>query len=249
MTAQLRSELLKQRTTRTNVGLSLSMIALIAAVVLLHMVSLPAPNLSGREGQLKVFGLGTTFGMIFGSLLGAMSITSEFQHGMIRPTFLATSKRARVIAAKVAAGLIAGAAFGLVAEVIAIGVGCSGLATRGIQIAPNAGDFAQLLVGGAAAAALRAAIGVGVGAIVRNQVGAAVGLVVWLLFAEITLIGSIPSVGKFLPGASAAALAGAMLEQTATYLLAPAVGALLIAAYAAVATGLGLITTARRDIT
>jgi ABC-2 type transport system permease protein len=249
MSAQLRSELLKQRTTRTNLGLLLSMVALIAAVVLLHMLSLPTENLSGREGQLEVFGLGTTFGMIFGSLLGALSITNEFRHGTIRPTFLATSKRTRVIAAKVVASLIAGAAFGLLAEAIAIGVGCAGLVSRRIQITANAGDFGQLLVGGAAAAALWAAIGVGTGAIVRNQVGTAVGLVVWLLFAEMTLIGSLPSVGRFLPGASAAALAGAMLQHTATYLLAPAVGALLIAAYAATTTGVGMLATARRDVT
>jgi hypothetical protein len=74
-------------------------------------------------------------------------------------------------------------------------------------------------------------------------------LVVWLLFAEMTLIGSVPSLGKFLPGASAGALAGAMLEQTATYLLAPALGVLLIAAYAAAATATGLIATTRRDVT
>lgn len=248
MIPQLRSELLKQRTTRTNLGLFLAMVALILAVVLLHMVSLPAQALGGREGQLKVFGLGTTFGMIFASLLGALSITNEIRHGLIRPTFLATPKRARVIAAKAAASLIGGAGFGLFAEAIAIGVGVSGLTARGISIAPSASDFAQLLLGGAAAAALLATIGVGVGAIVRNQVGAAIGLVVWLLFAEMTLIGSVPSVGKFLPGAAAAALAGAMLQQSSAYLLAPAFGGLLIALYAAVAFGAGSIAASRRDV-
>jgi hypothetical protein len=83
---------------------------------------------------------------------------------------------------------------------------------------------------------------------VRNQVGAAVGLVVWQLFVEVTLIGSLPSVGKYAPGASAGAIAGAILEQTATYLLAPVVGALLIVTYAAVATAAGVIAIARRDV-
>ncbi len=248
MIAQLRSELLKQRSTRTNLGLLLSMVAIIAAVVLLHVVSLPAQDLRVREGQLKVFGLGTTFGMIFASLLGAMSVTNEIRYGMIRPTFLATPRRARVIAAKVTASAMAGAALGLLAEALAVGVGSAALVARGIHVAPTGGDFAQLLLGGAAAAALWAAIGVGVGAIVRNQVGAAIGLVVWQLFAEMTLIGTVPSVGKFLPGASAAALAGAMLAQTASYLLVPALGALLIAAYAAAATTAGVIATARRDV-
>jgi ABC-2 type transport system permease protein len=248
VTAQLRSELFKQRTTRTTLGLVLAMVVLVAAVILLHVVALPTQGLTGRQGQLKVLGLGTTFGMIFGSLLGALSITTEIRNGMIRPTLLAMPNRSRVVAAKVMACLIAGAALGLFSEAIAVGMGAAGLAARGIQIAPSVGDFAQLLVGGAAAAALWAAIGVGIGATLRNQVGAAISLVVWLLFIEMTVIGVAPAVGKFLPGASGGALAGAMLQETATYLLVPAVGALLMVAYAALAIGAGLVTTARRDI-
>jgi hypothetical protein len=71
---------------------------------------------------------------------------------------------------------------------------------------------------------------------------------VWLLFIEMTVIGVAPTVGKFLPGASGGALAGAMLQETAMYLLVPALGALLLVAYAFVAIGAGLITTIRRDI-
>lgn len=124
----------------------------------------------------------------------------------------------------------------------------AGLAGRGTDNAPAAGDYAQLLAGGAAAAALWAAIGVGVGALVRNQVGAVVGLSVWLLLIETTLIGNVPSVGKFAPGATAGALAGAIQTQTATNLLAPAVGALILGAYAAAAGTAGSFAVARRDV-
>jgi ABC-type transport system involved in multi-copper enzyme maturation permease subunit len=249
MTAQLRSELFKQRTTRTNLWLLLSMIVLIAAVVLLHMLSLPVQALIGRQGQLKILGLGTTFGMIFSALLGATSITGEIRSGLIRPTFLATPRRASVITAKVVASGITGVLLGLIAEAIAAGVSLVALNARGITVAPAAADFVQLLGGGAVAAGFLAAIGVGVGAVIRNQVAAAVGLVVWLLFIEMTVIGSLPSAGKFLPGASAAALAGAMLQQTATYLLVPALGAVLVAGYTATAIAAGLIATVRRDVT
>lgn len=248
MIPQLRSELLKQRTTRTNLGLLAATVALIAAVVLLHVINLPKQALGSSEGQLKVLGLGTTFGMIFASLLGALSITNEIRSGLIRPTFLATPRRARVISAKVVAAIIGGAALGFLGEAVAVGVGIAGLDARGIPLAASAGNLVQLVLGGAAAAALLAAIGVSVGAIVRGQVASAVGLVVWLLFIEMTLIGSLPALGKFLPGASAASLAGAMLEETSTYLLSPAKGALVIIAYAAVALVASLIVTGRRDV-
>lgn len=247
MIAQLRSELFKQRTTRTSLWLLLSMAGLLAAVVLLHVVSLPAGGLGGSEGQLGVLGMGTTFGTLFAALLGAMSITGEIRHGLIRPTLLTTPNRVRVIAAKVAAATITGAAFGVVAEVVTVGVSIAGLAARGIDIAPSGGQFAQLIAGGAVAAALWAAIGVAVGALVRSQVVALVGLAVWLLFLEQTLIGIMPSAARYAPGPSAGSLAGAILQQTSTYLLAPAVGLLVIAGYVAATTVAALVATSRRD--
>lgn len=248
MIAQLRSELLKQRTTRTNLFLLLWMVGLVLLVVLLHVLSFSLEDLSHSDNQMKIVGLGTTIGAVFASLIGAMSITGEIRHGTIRPTFLATPRRARVIAAKVAASALAGLAVGLIAEALTAGVEAAGLAARGIHIELGAGDYAQLLAGGALAAALFAAIGVGVGAVVRNQVTAVVGLCVWLLFLEPLLLGDVPAIGKLAPGASAGAIAGAIQTQIANDLVAPALGVLLLAAYAVLATAAGAIRTTRRDV-
>ncbi len=248
MSALLRSELFKQRTTRTNAQLLLWMAGLVLLVVLLHVFSLPISTLSSRDGQLRVFGWGTGIGALFAALLGALSITGEIRHGTIRPTLLANPKRAHVITAKVAASALAGVTVGLLAETLAAGAGSAALATRDIKFAPSAGDLVQMLAGGAAAAALWAAIGTGVGAIVRNQVATVVGLCVWLLLVETILIGNLPSVAKFAPGASAGALAGAIQTQSATLLLTPALGALLLIGYAVTAIAAGALATARRDV-
>ena len=108
-----------------------------------------------------------------------------------------------------------------------------------------------MLTGGAAAAALWAAIGIGVGAIVRNQVGAVVGLCVWLLLVESILIGDVPSAGKFAPGASAGALAGIDPERHRRRAARPGLGALLLIAYAAAAAlaGADRDPTARHQLT
>jgi hypothetical protein len=89
---------------------------------------------------------------------------------------------------------------GLLAEALTAAIESGALAARGVHVELTAGDYAQLLAGGAAAAALWAASGVGVGALVRNQVSAVVGLCVWLLLIETVLIGNVPSAGKFAPG-------------------------------------------------
>jgi ABC-2 type transport system permease protein len=245
---QLRSELLKQRTTRTTVTLLAWMLVLIVLIVSLHAFSLNTQTLRVARNQPKVFGWGTTIGALFASLLGAISVTGEIRTGTIRPTLLATPNRTRVIAAKALAAGLAGALVGLLAEALVAAIASASFAARGIHIALGGGDFAQMLAGGAAAAALWATVGTGAGALIRNQVGAVAGLCVWLLLIETVLAGNVPSAGKFAPGASAGALAGMLPNMTSTSLLAPALGLLLLAVYAAITSAAGVIATERRDV-
>ena len=248
MIAQLRSELFKQRTTRTARVLLASMVGVTVLIVCLHVFTLKTADLSQAANQPKVFGWGTTIGALFAALAGAIGITAEFRHGTIRPTLLTNPDRARVVVAKAMAGAIVGLVIGLLAAGLVAAVGSAGLALRGIPIALNVGDFAQMLAGGAVGAALWAILGTGLGAILRGQVGAVIGLCVWLLLIENILIGNVPSAGKYTPGASDGAFAGLMPNAVSAILLAPIVGALLLAGYAVVCAGVGLVAIERRDI-
>jgi ABC-2 type transport system permease protein len=221
--AQLRSELLKQRTTRATGALLLWMLVLIVVIVLLHSFGLSASSLRVAGNQPKVYGWGTSIGALFAALLGTLSMTSTIRTGTIRPTLLATPNRTLVIGAKMIAAAAGGGVVGLIAEVLVCMIANAAFAIRGIPIALTAGDFSQMLAGGAAAAALWAAIGTGVGATVRSQVGAVVGLCVWLLLIETVLAGEVPSVAKFTPGASAGALAGMLQSAGSLKLVTPAV--------------------------
>ena len=102
MKAQLRAELLKQRSIRTNLGLFAGMLGLVLFAVSLHGFGLAAEHVDSRSDQLTVlFGRGEFLAVLFAALLGALSITGEIRHGTIRPTFLVTPRRDRIIAAKV----------------------------------------------------------------------------------------------------------------------------------------------------
>lgn len=211
MTAQLRSELLKLRSTRTNIGLLAGTLGLVLLVVLLHGLSLPVKELVGRQPQKEIFGRGGMFGTLFAALLGALSITDEFRHGTIRPTLLVTPQRKRVIAVKVGASMLAGAVLGLLAIAVASGVGGLALASRGVKLELGAGDYTGLLIGGALAAGLWAAIGVGVGTVVRSQVPTTVGICTWILFVEGLLAadaGIIGDASRYLPEALGNAAGG-----------------------------------------
>jgi ABC-2 type transport system permease protein len=242
VTGQLRSELLKQRSTPTTLLLFLAMFGLVAFAVAMHLLALEADQLSTRSHQLEVFQIGTRAGMLFAGLAGAIAITAEIRYGTIRPTFLVTPRRSPVIAAKLAISGLAGIVFGLLAEALMAGAAAVGLAARGIDNQLTGGDYLQLLAGGATAAALWAAIGVGVGALIRNQVGAVVGLCVWMFLIESVSEGFVPDAARLLPGGVGLALAGNSDELSA------AVGGLLLVLYAAAASAAGWIETLRRDI-
>ncbi len=248
MRAQFRAELFKQRSTGTGLGLFAAMLGLVLFAVLLHGFGLAAEQADSTSEQVTMlFGRGEFLGVLFAGLLGAMSITGEIRHGTIRPTFLVSPRRDQVVAAKVWVSALIGAGFGLAACALAAGAGTVALRARGIDVRLDAGDYTLLLAGGAAAAALWAAIGVGLGAVVRNQVPTLIGICAWLLFVEGLLLGDVAGVtdvGRFAPGAAAEAISG----QDPDALLAPAAGLVLLAVDAAAAAVAGSLATSRRDV-
>ncbi|MGH2954206.1 MAG: ABC transporter permease [Solirubrobacterales bacterium] len=244
MRAELRAELLKQRSIPTTGGLFAAMLGLVLLAVVLHGVGLPAGDLAVSDNQLMVFGRGEFLGALFAALLGAMSVTGEIRHGTIRPTFLVSPGRTRVVAAKVGVGALVGGGFGLAASALAAGVGVAMLGARGIDLQLDAGDYALLVAGGTAASALWAAIGVGVGALVRDQVPTLIGISAWILFVEGLFGGNLAEVSKFAPGTLGMAVSG----QDPDALLAPAISLLLLAVYAAAAAAAGWLATTRRDV-
>jgi ABC-2 type transport system permease protein len=241
VTAQLRSELLKQRSTETTLFLFLGMFGLVALASALHVLAPAADDLAGRNHQLEVFEVGTRVGMLFAGLVGAMAITAEVRYGTIRPTFLVSPRRGRVIAAKLAVSGLAGVVFGLLAEGLMAAAASAAFAARGIHNQLGSGDYFRLLAGGTTAAALWATIGLGVGSVVRNQAGTLVGLCAWILLVE-NLLQFIPGADRFTPGGAGLSLAGRPDELPAF------AGALLLVGYAAAVSAAGLLVTLRRDI-
>lgn len=243
MIAQLRSELLKQRSTQTALFLFLAMVGLVALAVALHVLALGETRLATNAHQLEVFQIGTRAGMLFAALAGALAITAEIRFGTIRPTFLVEPRRTPVVAAKLAVGALTGLVFGLLAEGLMAAFAAVAFSIRGIPNELSGGDYLRILLGGAAAAALWAVLGVGVGALVRNQVATLVGLCAWMFLVESVSEGFVPGAAKLMPGGAGLSLAGN------EHKLSLAVAAVLLIGYTAAAAAAGWVTTLRRDVT
>ncbi|HEY6015744.1 MAG TPA: ABC transporter permease subunit, partial [Gaiellaceae bacterium] len=198
MTDQLLAELRKMRSTRTNLGLLAGMVALVLLTVLLNGLIGKEAELADLTNQFTVLSAGTS-AALFAALIGVMAITSEFRHGTIRPTFVVTPHRSRVLAAKVIASVLMGLLFGIAAIGISFGLGYAILSGRGISFELATGDVLWLVLGTPVLTAAWAALGVGFGALVRNQVLAVIGLVVWALVVDNLLRGLVPAVGGYTP--------------------------------------------------
>lgn len=243
MIAQTRAELLKIRSTRTTLGLALGMVAIILLFVMLTAFLSAAGDLTAKEQQRSLFSIGS-FAGLFSALAGILLVTSEYRFGTIRPTFLFTPRRSLVLAAKVAASLLAGIALAVIGEVLSVGVGEAILNGRGISIALHGKDFELLTLGTVAGTALWGGIGVGLGMIVRNQVGAIIGLLAWGFVVENLLFALVPSVGRLTPGQAQNGFMGL----TDKHLLdTPAGGAVLLAWTVALCVA-GAALAARRDV-
>ncbi len=247
MTRLIRAEFTKLATTRLLYGVTAAMAAFAVLTVAANATDRQgAPPLSGYSFPAFV-AAPTTLLAGAALLLGILGMTGEFRHQTVTQTFLITPDRGRVVAAKLVAYPLAGVALALATLAVTAAVAAGWLAAKGITPSLlHVRPVGHVLLGAVLAAGLCGLIGVGIGALVRNQVAALVGTLVWVLVVEGLLLGLLdaPSLGKWLPSAAAAALTnpgGAHLSRLG--------GTLLLAAYALALALAGTRLAVRRDIT
>jgi ABC-2 type transport system permease protein len=244
----LRAEVLKLRTVRTPRILALAVLVVLATAVTATAVTStfspsdhPARQVLALAGPIQTIAL----------LLGVLAVTNEYRHGTITPVLLITPRRTRLLLAKLLILAAAGAILGLGVFGAASAITVPVLAARHIPNQLDAGGLAAIIAGGTAATALFAILGVGLGALARNQVGAIVAALGLLYVAE-PLLGAIPGIGdavqRFgLAGLASAASATTAFVGTGRLLTAPAAIGLL-GAYTALVITAGALLFRQRDL-
>jgi ABC-2 type transport system permease protein len=181
VTRLVTAELFKLRTTRTFYGVVGGALGLVLAIVIIAAATATwGPGDTPLRDLLGISG----FAQVFALVLGILAVTSEFRHGTITPSLLVVPDRVRLTLAKLGAGLGTGFALGLASTGLAAAIAAAILNARGIDTGLTGSQVTNMIVGGTIATALYAALGVGVGALVRNQVGAIVGTLVYLFVLE-----------------------------------------------------------------
>ncbi len=244
MRTLLRSEFDKLVSVRTAAGLTLGAVV-VAGLGTFSTIASSNPEGLDRPLHDQMFFLLASINLgLFALVLGTRAFTDEFRYGSIVPTLLVAPARGRVLAAKVITYAAAGAVLVAAALAVTLAIAYPMMGTKGAALTVRAADGAAL-AGMVAAGALWGVIGVAVGALVRQQVAAVVGALIWVLVVENLGAGLLRDAGRYLPGQAAHALADASQAGT---LLAPALGAAVLAAYALVALALAALRMVRTDI-
>jgi hypothetical protein len=247
----VRSELLKVTSTRMWLGMLVGVVLYIAVGVVATVFApqtpgVAIPRLATPEGVRNLFGqAGGAY--VFAIVIGALGMTQELRHQTLTSTLLAEPRRNAVMVAKMVAYAIVGAVYGLVGVVFGFGLSIVLLAFKDHAAVPW-GDVAQIGAGAVLGCALFAVLGVAVGALVRNQIAAILGILVWVLIIESLLVQLLPKIGKWLPAGALYGILQTTGIDNAAYLPVWA-ATLVLLGYAAVLGAIAALTTQRRDVT
>jgi ABC-2 type transport system permease protein len=157
-------------------------------------------------GDASYFLVGLAFIMVlFAALSGVIGVTSEYRSRTIGLSVLVTPSRWPILVAKAQVAALAGALYGILGVIEALAVSAAAMSARGDALVIS-GRTVWLAVVVVAVVAMAGPWGTFVGAVVRSQLAAVIGTIVYVSMAEAAVLHYFPSVGRWLLGGAQAAV-------------------------------------------
>lgn len=263
MTALLRAEILKVRTTKMWWGLLAGACALTAFQGLITALTAGldpgagqarTPTLADPAMVRTIYGSGFIGAHVIVLVLGIIGMSGEWRHRTITPTFLATPRRSRVLVAKLTTYGVLGLIYGAATTVTAVVLGAPIIATKGYDLRLTTDAVPQTLALSVLGMGVWAVFGLGLGTLVRSQVAAIlIGVGFTILIEPLVTFGlstiDLAYLAKYLPGNASSAIVQSVSAIKGLDLLPWWGGSLLLLVYGGVFAALGAVLTLRRDIT
>jgi ABC-2 type transport system permease protein len=245
----VRAEFLKLRTTQVWFWLLLAAVAIAALLVI---APLAAGDVHTPADVADMFtGAGTAFVPVF--VLGVLGVTTEFRYQTITPTVLTTPSRWAIVGAKMIAYGVLGIAYAVICLAVQLAIAVPWLRSDGIDVSLTSDHMPRALLSVFAVVALFGIIGLGVGALVKNQiVGVTVGVIFLLVINNLLLaIPKVKAVYPYTPEGAISSLLTITGERRANgvIILSPWLGVVVLALWAFIPAILGASITMNRDIT
>jgi ABC-type transport system involved in multi-copper enzyme maturation permease subunit len=216
----------------------------------------------------NIFTSGQYFGLLIVMMLGTLMVTNEIYHQTATTTFLTAPRRTVVIMAKVTAAVIVAGALWLATTIIDLGVGAIFFSAKGQPNSLDVWDVQRAILMNLPAYVLWALLGLGLGALIRNQIAATlVGAGLYLIGGQVAQLVFIAVYSFWIKQAWVLQAMVVLPAMASSVMIAPTppqiwatetgeaiyapqwwVGALVLVAYGVVATGLGTLLIRRRDV-
>lgn len=257
MIRSIRAELFKLRTSPgpwVVLGAVLLFTALGIVVTFLiavgshNHVEFLAPHTTYRLRRL--IGAGFVVGGVWmAALVGVLCVTGEYRHKLMTQSLLVEPRRWKLLTAKSVATVLWGLFYGVVSLLFVGAMGIPLLKSQGGSVAALFNQAGAVLPGLFAAYALLALFGAGLGTLIKNQIAAVVTILAITFIVEPVFDGVLPSVGKWLPFAASASVAGGLVRQAErTTLLRWWLAAIVLAAWGLVPIVVGYFVTFKQDV-
>ena len=246
MNALIQAELLKLRTVRSNTFVAagtLVLAALLGAATAATAGIDAAAPLGSAANLVNIVGV-SGLPPLAALIVGVLASAGELQHRTIAQTYLTSPPRGRVLAAKAGALAITGTAVAAAVMVAALLAALPRILAEGAHLDLFDAEVVRAVGGNLLAGALFAVVGVALGFLLRNQLAAVLGAVVWALVVEgvIATVAGADAV-RWFPGAAARAL-----THPGADLVALPTAVVLTVLYAGVLSLLAARTAAHQDI-
>jgi ABC-2 type transport system permease protein len=246
----VRAEFVKLRTTQVWFWLLLAAVAISVLIVVAAIA--PSDGVRTATDVPDIFASANSASIpVF--VLGVLGVTTEFRYQTITPTVLITPSRWTLITAKMISYAILGALYALICLVLQLVIALPWLSSLGVHASLGDSDVQHAILAVFLIVALYGIIGLGIGALLKNQIVAVTVGVIFLLIIENIFL-AIPGLKHAWPympnGASTAMLyTHGSTENDGVHLLGygPAVVVLLLWAFVPAVIGAAL--TMNRDIT
>ena len=244
----VRAEVLKLRTTQVWFWL---LLASLAVSVLAAVAGLASDEVRKPADVATIFA-NANGGLAVAFILGVLGITTEFRYQTFTSAVLVTPSRWAIVSAKLLAYALVGAAYAAIGIVAQLAIAAPWLSSKGIDLELG-GDVGHAMLGLVLVFALFAVMGVGIGALLRNQV-LAISLGLVFLVVVNNVLGAIPGAKSAFPytpeGAMIAIIyPGGNNGPAGVELLSTAGGVIVLMLWALIPAALGAAVTLNRDIT
>lgn len=246
----IRAEFLKARTTQVWFWLLLGTIAISALLVVGQIA--PQDGVRDASDVPNLFASSSTaYIVVF--VLGVLGVTTEFRYQTITATVLQTPSRWSIVTAKMITYAVLGVGYALVAVGVQLAVAVPWLSSKDISVDFGNSAVRHAIIGVFAVVALFGIVGLGVGALLRNQIVAVVVGILFLLIIEhiFVAIPVVKNIWPYLPDPAAQGILHTSGEDTVNdvHLLSTWTGLGVLLLWAFVPAVVGAAFSMNRDIT